>query len=299
MQLPKCFTENVSQEKNMIPKTINDEMEHDRDRRLFFDAFPGVKTFQLFDDRKIKDRLLAKIFHVTDQMPQRYIARLEELNDIGAGVYMCINETDSKGRKAENIKRVRACFADFDNPSTKVPTFKIEPSMAIESSLSKFHVYFFSDNIPIEGFTGLQKALAYNCGSDPKIHDLPRIMRVPGFNHMKAEPFLTRIVSYTGLKYDYSVLCDVFPPEPRKKWSAPQWQPENNQYPNDKPFTGSYGSSAGNRNCDLAKIIGGMLKNNRDWGYIEQECFKHNAYSHPPLSDAEVRAVLKSCRRYT
>ena len=210
---------------------------------------------------------------------------------------MTVNETDGIGRKTENIKRIRAIFGDFDDPSTKVPEFKIQPSMVVESSPNKYHVYFFSDNIPLEGFTGLQKALAYNCGSDPKVCDLPRILRVPGFYHRKAESFLTRIISYTGLKYDYGALIDVFPPKPVKKWSAPQYQKEFKQDQNAE-YKGAYGSSAGNRNCDMAKIIGGMLKNNKDWSYIEQECFKHNSYSHPPLSDAEVRAVLKSCRRY-
>ena len=30
-------------------------------------------------------------------------------------------------------------------------------------------------------------------GSDPAVHDLPRIMRVPGFVHWKGAPFLSRI----------------------------------------------------------------------------------------------------------
>jgi hypothetical protein len=284
--------------KKIVPKLKNNETDFERDRRIFLNALPGVKTFQLFDDNPDrKDKKLTKIFHYDGELPVRYILRLEELNIIGAGIYICVNETNGKGRKATDIVKIRACFADFDDPNAKMPEFKIQPSMVVESSPNKFHVYFFSDNIPIDGFVGLQKAIIYNCVSDPKVHDLPRIMRVPGFFHNKNKPFMTRIVDYTGLKYDYGLLVDAFPPEPVKQWSAPKYQKKFTQDPNAE-YRGSYGSSVGNRNCDLAKIIGGMLKNGRDWGYIESECFKHNSYSHPPLPDSEVRAVLKSMRRY-
>src|SRR5512144_2779908 len=36
--------------------------------------------------------------------------------------------------------------------------------------------------------------LAKRYNGDPKVIDLPRVMRVPGFFHRKGEPFLTHIV---------------------------------------------------------------------------------------------------------
>jgi hypothetical protein len=41
----------------------------------------------------------------------------------------------------------------------------------------------------------LQKDLAARFSGDPKVCDLPRVMRLPGFYHRKAAPFLTRIIS--------------------------------------------------------------------------------------------------------
>ena len=132
--------------------------------------------------------------------------------------------------------------------------------------------------------------------SDDKVHDLPRVMRLPGFWHHKKEPFMSKIIHYTGDRFDFGLLCELFPPIPVPKWSAPKYKKAVDGDIGE--FKGAYGSSKGNRNCDLAKIIGGMLSGGRDWGYIENECFKHNSYSHPPLPEGEVRAVLKSCGRY-
>ena len=39
---------------------------------------------------------------------------LTKLNDAGAGIFMMVNAGDGRGRKAENVTRVRAVFADFD-----------------------------------------------------------------------------------------------------------------------------------------------------------------------------------------
>ena len=40
--------------------------------------------------------------------------KLRELNNFGCGVFVVINETDGDGRKAENIKRVRAVWQEDD-----------------------------------------------------------------------------------------------------------------------------------------------------------------------------------------
>ncbi len=52
-----------------------DDDDFDRDRKIFLGAFPGVKTFQTFDDdRERKDRLLAKVIHVSQNVTWNYIS---------------------------------------------------------------------------------------------------------------------------------------------------------------------------------------------------------------------------------
>lgn len=43
-------------------------------------------------------------------------------------------------------------------------------------------------------FKPLQTKLAIRFAGNPKINDLPRLMRLPGFLHTKREPFMSRIV---------------------------------------------------------------------------------------------------------
>ncbi|MGH8603344.1 MAG: DNA-primase RepB domain-containing protein, partial [Gammaproteobacteria bacterium] len=64
----------------------------------------------------------------------------------------------------------------------------------MESSPGKYHVYWLVSDCPLESFPPAQKALAAKYGGDPVVHDLTRVMRLPGFFHQKKEPFLTRII---------------------------------------------------------------------------------------------------------
>jgi hypothetical protein len=43
-------------------------------------------------------------------------------------------------------------------------------------------------------FKPIQVALAKALGTDEKICDLPRVMRLPGFFHLKGEPFRTQLL---------------------------------------------------------------------------------------------------------
>lgn len=281
--------------KKILPELETGESDFERDRRVFFHTFPGVKTFQLFDDNPDrKDKTLTKQFHLKDSMPVKYTLRLEELNAQGAGVYMCINETNGKSRKATDVIRVRAVFADFDGAPID-PVWQFEPSMVIESSPGKYHAYWLSSDVPLDGFKQIQECIALKFGSDPKVKDLPRVMRVPGFEHRKSTPFLSKIIHYTGQQFAFDYLTDIFPPPPRKKWSAPKYQAPSD--PNTE-FKGQYGTSKGGRNCHLSARIGGMLNRGLNWTEIESEAFKEAAACSPPLTESETRAVLKSMRRY-
>ena len=54
----------------------------------------------------------------------------------------------------------------------------------------------------------LQKVLAEHYGTDPSVHDLPRVMRLPGFYHRKAEPVQVKLLE-TNDAPPYSPL-DIF-----------------------------------------------------------------------------------------
>ena len=144
-------------------------------------------TFQTFDDdKKSKRPGMAQIFHGTlDQ----HAAALIRLNKQGAGVFVTINETDLRGRKAENVIAVRRYFVDTDGAPHKPILIAardsgILPSCVVESSPGNFHIYWKAA-CDLAEFRTVQTALSNKFGTDSSVHDLPRVMRLPGFFHQK------------------------------------------------------------------------------------------------------------------
>ena len=151
-------------------------------------------TFQTFDDNsERKDPKLVKVLHGT---LAEHAAKLQRLNDKGAGIFVTANETDGKGRKADNVVRIRTLFVDLDgSPLDPVLASQPPPHVVSETSPGRWHCYWRITNLPLEQFRDMQKALAARFGGDPSVHDLPRVMRLPGFVHRKGEPFASHIVS--------------------------------------------------------------------------------------------------------
>lgn len=150
-------------------------------------------TFQTFDDdSQRKDKRLVKVKHGTLEQHAEAMARL---NAEGAGVFVTINQTDGKGRATANIIRVRSLFVDLDGaPLEPVMAHVIPPSIVIESSPIRYHAYWLTDGCPLDQFKPAQQRLIQQFNGDPSVCDLPRVMRLPGFLHRKAEPFMTRII---------------------------------------------------------------------------------------------------------
>jgi putative DNA primase/helicase len=167
-------------------------------------------TFQTFnDDKHRKDVKLARIFHGT---LQQHGMALAQLNQQGAGVFVTVNETDFKGRTESNIVGVRGAFVDLDGaPLEPVLNAPLSPHIVVESSQGRYHAYWLIEKFPLEHFKIVQKALIARFQADDKVHDLPRVMRLPGFWHLKEEPFQTRIMETSGgLPYKFDEFIKSF-----------------------------------------------------------------------------------------
>jgi len=164
--------------------------------RLYLDALGGPDarfTFQTFDDDAgRKSRSLARVFH---GRLDEHAGALARLNAGGAGVFVTVNETDLRGRKAANVVAGRALFIDKDEGP--LPPFTIEPDLLVGRAEAphKLHAYWLlRGGEPLDKFTAAQKALAGYFGSDPGVCDLPRVMRLPGFMHRKLGPQAVRLL---------------------------------------------------------------------------------------------------------
>jgi hypothetical protein len=118
---------------------------------------------------------------------------LARINLCRGGVFWAVNRLKAGQRRGnDNVEAVRAVFLDLDGAPLP-PTWPLPPTAIVESSPGKWHVYWHVVDMPLDRFTTAQKYLAATYGGDLAVCDLARVMRLPGYFHSKAEPFLTRI----------------------------------------------------------------------------------------------------------
>lgn len=145
-----------------------------------------------------------------------FAQRLQLDNANGAAVCAMVCEGNGGGTKDEHVKSVRAVFAEFDAAhSDNLPDeWPLEPNAIIESSPGNFHVYWRVEDLPLDEFTRFQKAIARRLGSDPTVCNIARLMRLPGFWHLKPKneekghsgvPYRSRLVATSDIP-DYSVI---------------------------------------------------------------------------------------------
>jgi putative DNA primase/helicase len=247
-------------------------------------------TFQTFDDGGERAEL-SRILHGDIE---QHGTQLTALNERGAGVFMMVNFGDGKGRAAANVTGVCAVFVDLDGaPLEPVLAAGLEPHAVIESSPGRYHVYWLVADCALSAFTPVQAALAARFAGDPKVKDLPRVMRLPGFMHRKGEPFQTRILQLREvLPYTLDEivrgLCLIIEAEA----------------PAARSRTADTGGKAetfpeGQRNAGLASIAGTMRRKGMSGAAIEAALLADNAARCvPPLPDDEVRTIARSVSRY-
>lgn len=266
--------------------------------KRFLDALAptGIVTFQTLPERKKKGRASgANTIAHSPKLP--YLAKL---NRAGAGVFVMVNKGDGQGRRLENVQSVRAVFVDLDGAELQpVLDAPIPPSITVESSPGRYHAYWLVRGMPMRDFKAAQQKLAAMFNGDKAVCDLPRIMRVPGFLHQKAEtPYRSRLLR-----------C-----EPELVW---EWQdlakglglPMSTYLPSQIP--------EGDRNTTLFKIAGAAAMTGSPKGTClsdllainDERCIPplpltevaeivERAYRNPPMGSMQVPLALLSDERF-
>lgn len=151
-------------------------------------------TFQIFKDKKEQRAAFPRIIHGTLEELKNELVHLN--CEEHYGIFVTVNATDFQGRKSENIVKVRAFFVDLDgSPLDPVLSAPISPHVIVESSPNRYHAYWIVNDAPLDKFSLVQEALICKFNGDNKVKDLSRVMRLPGFLHLKGTPFLTKIIS--------------------------------------------------------------------------------------------------------
>jgi len=154
-------------------------------QRLTGDADDSVH-WQLYHDSDKSDsgKKLARSFYSTYD---NALPKLQQAQTKGCGVYVTINETDGSGRTSKNIVSARACFIDGDNQDLPDNgSWGIYPHIIVARNARYWHAYWLiEESTDFETWQRLQYSLALYYGVKDRLHDLPRVMRAPGFNHLK------------------------------------------------------------------------------------------------------------------
>lgn len=118
-------------------------------------------------------------------------------NSNGYGVFCNINALDGNGRELINVAYIRAHVLDLDDPITAQSSYDRAnsceplPSFAVQTSPGKYHVYWCVEPYIGNDFYSLhQRKFLQLYGGDKKVTDAARVMRVPGFYHLKNQPHL-------------------------------------------------------------------------------------------------------------
>ncbi|MGA8163966.1 MAG: hypothetical protein WB791_02950 [Waddliaceae bacterium] len=132
--------------------------------RQFLDCLeddPGLFTFQIFDDKNHK-KVIPQILHGSFEKNRDALVHANSQQT--AGVFVTVNQTDLKGRRAENVTAIRAYDVDLDDPK-KAPLQPVlegplEPHLVVQSStVGKYHAYWLVNGVPLESFRVVQTAL--------------------------------------------------------------------------------------------------------------------------------------------
>jgi len=156
-------------------------------------------------------------------------AKAKKWNKLGYGVFWAMNDFDGE-RLAKNTTKINAWF--FENDTLSKPQqlalldMGLYPSLVVESKRS-FQAYFFAREGDQKSFTDIQSRLIHFYGGDEKIKDPLRLMRAPGYKHMKdiSDPFDVKVIwraSFCGCPIRYSPrVMQSFYKLPKKKEATP------------------------------------------------------------------------------
>lgn len=152
---------------------------------------------------------------------------LRKQNENGGECFFTVNEldqsldTDPKShRTAKMLTRIRAVWVDDDEKRKEVRTnWPIEPSLVVNTSPGKYHYYWLiKEPLPSTGkskteWRGVMETLVNDWGGDNNTKDLTRILRLPGFNHLK-DPTNPHLVTATGegQRHTWDAIREAFPP---------------------------------------------------------------------------------------
>lgn len=168
---------------------------------------------------------MSRYYRMLDSDPQssgcvEVTRDLTAWNERGYGIFWTVNEFGG-ARRIENLVRIVAWAIDMDEGTKAQQAKKLEesplvPSMVVETKRG-FQAYWNArDGRPEHWNAIVLDRLVHHFGADKNARDLARILRVPGYLHMKnpSEPFMVRTVHTQMVSYSERQIVEAFEAAP-------------------------------------------------------------------------------------
>lgn len=176
------------------------------------------------------DPLIGRYPNLTLSDVEAVLPQLHSFNDKGAAIYVARNECTGQ-RSKDTVTRVRGVHADMDDidvAGLAAVTGILQPSIVVRSSTQDRNQLYWQlsegEFLSLAETESINQFLASKHGADSAAVDASRLLRLPGFKHMKyrskGETPTVTVVS-VGPTYTAEEIRNVFPPveakaEPKK-----------------------------------------------------------------------------------
>ena len=137
-------------------------------------------------------------------------------NTKGYGIFWAVNEFKG-ARQKQNLVKVRYWAVDIDDGTKQEQWNRIKkvlkPSMIIETK-NGFHVYYKAVDGTAENWKDIVEfRLIPYFKADKRAKDITRVLRVPGYKHLKdpKEPFKIKIIHQSDREYTSAEMQMCFP----------------------------------------------------------------------------------------
>lgn len=202
----------------------------------------------------------------------------KNLNESGHGIFITVNDF-SGARQIKNIKRVNAWAVDIDTGTKEEMATKIRsgltPSLVVETKRG-YHVWFLASDAEPEYWNAIVlDRLVPFYGADKNARDLCRVLRMPGYLHLKnpSEPFLVQKVFEWKVSYSQKDIRRFYPDksEPVRKEFVDREKKENGQ-------SADFWENVFRLDCmdALDKLSGTKYVNHEEYSFIRNSNGKFN-----------------------
>jgi len=225
------------------------------------------------------------------------------LNSKGYGIHFTPNIING-ARKAENVTEIKYWFAEFDESEKaeqmrKINQTLLRPTAIIESKRG-YHIYWKAINATVSNFNLICKGISAKLKSDTAVVTANRLMRAPGFYHMKDKdnPFQVKLVFKNNETYSEKEMLYAFQYKEKKQMKHSLYKPINNKSEMLNPENWNKiffldRIRNGCRNNEIARITLWLIDEGFSATEIKESVHEMNKRISEPLPESEINNILR------